>query len=199
MSISLVFCRKLKGVLASVAKISLTNDLWTSNQTLGYMCLTCHYFDAEWNLQKRILNFCCLPPPHTGIAIADCILKCLSDWDIEDKVSTITLDNASSNDSEVRILKDHFAEKGNLHFNSKIFHVRCCAHVLNLMVQDGLSEICDVIENIRESVKYMKMSPSRLDKFNEIVKQLKLSTSKHLILDVPTRCNSTHAMLKSVI
>ena len=190
---------KLKGVLASVDRISLTSDLWTSNQTLGYMCLTCHYLDAEWNLQKRILNFCCLPPPHTRIAIADCILQCLSDWDIEDKVSTITLDNASSNDSAVRILKDHFAEKGNLYFNSKIFHVRCCAHVLNLMVQDGLSEIHDVIENIRESVKYMKMSPSRLDKFNEIVKQLKLSTSKHLILDVPTRWNSTHAMLESAL
>ena len=132
---------KLKGVLASVDRINLTSDLWTSNQTLGYMCLTCHYLDAEWNLQKRILNFCCLPPPHTGIAIADCILQCLSDWDIEDKVSTITLDNASSNDSAVRTLRDHFAEKGNLYFNSKIFHVRCCAHVLNLMVQDGLSEI----------------------------------------------------------
>ena len=98
-------------MLASVDRISLTSDLWTSNQTLGYMCLTCHYLDAEWNLQKRILNFCCLPPPHTGIAIADCILQCLSDWDIEDKVSIITLDIASSNDSAVRILKDHFAEK----------------------------------------------------------------------------------------
>ena len=49
---------KLKGVLASVDRISLTSDLWTSNQTLGYMCLTCHYLDAEWNLQMRILNFC---------------------------------------------------------------------------------------------------------------------------------------------
>ena len=48
-------------------------------------------------------------------------------------------------------------------------------------------------------MKYMKMSPSRLDKFNEIVKQLKLSTSKHLILDVPTRWNSTHAMLESAL
>ena len=53
-----------------------------------------------------------------------------------------------------------------------------------------------MIENIRESVKYLNLSPSRLYKFNEIVKSLKLSTSKRLILDVPTQWNSTYAMLE---
>ena len=67
------------------------------------------------------------------------------------------------------------------------------------MVQDGLTEVRDVIENIRESVKYLKLSPSRLYKFNEIFKSLKLSTSKRLILDVPTRWNSTYAMLECAL
>ena len=56
-----------------------------------------------------------------------------------------------------------------------------------------------MIENIRESVKYLKLSPSRLYNFNEIVKSLKLSTSKRLILDVPTRWNSTYAMLECAL
>ncbi|XP_038973013.1 zinc finger BED domain-containing protein RICESLEEPER 2-like [Phoenix dactylifera] len=188
--------QKLRSMLRNVDKISLTTDLWTSNQTIGYICLTGYFLDSEWKLQKRILNFCSLAPPHTGIAIADCILRCLSEWGIEDKVSTITLDNASSNDTAVKVLRDNFAIKGKLYFNGKIFHIRCCAHVLNLMVQDGLAEIRDVIENIYESVKYLKMSPSRLHKFTEIVKQLKLSTSKILQLDVPTRWNSTYEMLE---
>ncbi|XP_038987604.1 zinc finger BED domain-containing protein RICESLEEPER 2-like [Phoenix dactylifera] len=191
--------QKLRSMLRNVDRISLTTDLWTSNQTIGYICITGHFLDSEWKLQKRILNFCSLAPPHTGIAIADCILQCLTEWEIEDKVSTITLDNASSNDTAVKVLRDNFAIKGKLYFSGKIFHVRCCAHVLNLMVQDGLAEIRDVIENIRESVKYLKMSPSRLHKFTEIVKQLKLSTSKILQLDVPTRWNSTYEMLESAL
>ncbi|XP_062003222.1 zinc finger BED domain-containing protein RICESLEEPER 2-like [Rosa rugosa] len=190
---------RIKQMLAGVSRVSLTSDLWTSNQTIGYMCLTGHFLDADWKLQKRILNFCGLPPPHTGVAIADTIFKCLHDWGIENKICTITLDNASANDAAVRNLKDNFALKGRLLLKGKIFHVRCSAHVLNLMVQDGLTEIQKIILNIRESVKYFKMSPSRLHKFVEIVKQLQLPTSKRLILDVPTRWNSTYAMLEAAL
>ena len=105
------------------------------------MCLTRHFLDSEWKLQKKILNFCPLEPPHTGHPIADSISECLIDWGIENKISTITLDNASSNDLAVRVLKENFEAKEKLHFGGKIFHVRCCAHILNLMVQDGLTEV----------------------------------------------------------
>ncbi|KAK6158982.1 hypothetical protein DH2020_006296 [Rehmannia glutinosa] len=149
---------KLRVIFEGVERFSLTADLWTSNQNIGYLY-----------------------------------------WGIENKISTITLDNASSNDAAVRNLKDNFSINGKLYFGGRIFHVRCCAHVLNLMVQDGLHQIRSVIENIRESVKYLKMSPSRLHRFSEIVKQLQLPTSKGLILDVPTRWNSTYAMLESAL
>ncbi|WVZ85091.1 hypothetical protein U9M48_032048 [Paspalum notatum var. saurae] len=36
----------------SSCRFSLTADLWTSNQNIGYMCVTCHYIDSDWNVQK---------------------------------------------------------------------------------------------------------------------------------------------------
>ncbi|XP_074326840.1 zinc finger BED domain-containing protein RICESLEEPER 2-like [Apium graveolens] len=147
----------------------------------GYMTITAHYVDPNWKLQKRVINFCHIPPPHTGLMISDAIFSCLNAWGIENKISNITLDNASSNDSAVRHLKDSFSLKGNLYFGGKIFHVRCCAHVLNLMVQDGLGMIGDVISNVRDSVKYLKGSPSRLHRFNEIARQCQLSNVKKLM------------------
>ncbi|KAL3519158.1 hypothetical protein ACH5RR_021747 [Cinchona calisaya] len=48
--------------------ICLTYDLWTSIATGGYMSLTAHFIDKEWKLQKRIINFSYLPPPHSGVA-----------------------------------------------------------------------------------------------------------------------------------
>ena len=72
--------KNLKETLKAVGRVSLTTDLWTSNQTIGYMCLTCHFLDSNWKLQKRILNFGSLAPPHTGLAIADAIFVYLLDW-----------------------------------------------------------------------------------------------------------------------
>ncbi|XP_020114531.1 zinc finger BED domain-containing protein RICESLEEPER 2-like [Ananas comosus] len=186
---------KLKKVLKNVDKISLTCDCWTSKQTIGYMALTAHYIDSEWQLQKRVIAFIELEPPHTGLVISDAISECLLDWGIQDKVSTITLDNASSNDVAAKSLRLNFERRNKLHFKGMFFHIRCCAHVLNLMVQDGLKEIAEIINDIRESVKYFKKSPGRLQKFGEIAKQLGLSTERGLSSDVTTRWNSTYKML----
>jgi hypothetical protein len=45
--------------------ISLTSDCWTSNQTIEYMCLTAHFINSDWKLQKRIIGFKELAPPHS--------------------------------------------------------------------------------------------------------------------------------------
>ncbi|XP_030959154.1 zinc finger BED domain-containing protein RICESLEEPER 2-like [Quercus lobata] len=160
------------------------------------MCLTCHFVDSSWKLQKRIINFCHVPPPHSGIVISNTIFKSLLDWGLKNKVYTITWDNANNNNVAVRILND--AIKRKLILGGKIFHVCCCAHIINLLVQEGLSEIEMVIENICESVKYLIASKARLIKFGRIAKQLQLP-SKKLILDCPTCWNATYVMLAAAL
>ena len=83
-----------------------------------------------------------------------------------------------------------------LHCKGDLFHVRCAAHVLNLIVQDGLQVIELVIDNVRESVKYIKSSQSRKEKFEEIIAEMGIYCSRPS-LDVPTRWNSTCDMLES--
>ena len=141
---------------------------------------------------------CNLPPPYSGVSICDALSKCLVDWEIEDKVWTVTVDNASYNDVVVHMLKDNLSKKYQLPLSGKLFHVRCCAHILNLLVQDGLSEIGEIIKNVRESVKYVIQSESRLNIFGDIVKQLKLP-SKQLILDCYTIWNATYFILSSAL
>ena len=83
--------------------------------------------------------------------------------------------------------------------NGELFHVRCAAHVLNLIVKDGLQVVEGVIDNVRESVKYLKGSQSRKEKFEEIIAEMGISSKKRPSLDVPTRWNSTYLMLKSAL
>ena len=100
--------RKLKATLKCVNKISLTTDLWKSGQTISYMVLTGHFVDDSWILQKRVLNFIHFPPPHSGYDIARAIFQCLTDWGIEDKVYSISVDNASNNEVAIRTLSQSF-------------------------------------------------------------------------------------------
>ena len=192
---------KIKNMVTSCpGRISLTSDLWSSLTTDGYLCLTAHFIDKNWKLQKRVLNFCNMPPPHNGIALSEKIYSLLhDDWGIEGKIFTITLDNATSNDVSVDSLQMQLNLDGLLPLRGEFFHLRCCAHILNLVVQDGLKKIDYSVEKIRDTVKYVKASQMRRQKFLECVKLVRLDTKKGLSQDVVTRWNSTYLMLERAI
>ncbi|XP_027174346.1 zinc finger BED domain-containing protein RICESLEEPER 1-like [Coffea eugenioides] len=143
---------------------------------------------------KRVLNFVHIRPPRREIEISDAVFKCAKEWGIEGKIHTIFVDNASNNDVAVRLLKDDFGRCKKLLGRGKLFHVRCCAHVLNLMVQDGLKEIVDICENIRDSADFVNKSDGRALLFAEIAQQLQIP-GKKLLHDCRTRWNSTYEML----
>ena len=70
--------------------------------------------------------------------------------------------------------------------------VRCCAHILNLIVQEGLKVAKEALYKIRESVKYVKASEGRLRQFQKCVEEVYLDDiGSFLRLDVSTRWNST--------
>ncbi|KAL3527497.1 hypothetical protein ACH5RR_012153 [Cinchona calisaya] len=148
--------------------------------------------------KKSVLSFVHIPPPRRGVETSDAIFKCIKEWGIENKIFTISVDNASNNDVAIRLLKDTFSMSKNLVCAGKLFHVRCCAHILNLMVQDGLSQIVDITNNIRKSVEFVNRSDGRLLLFADIVQQLRLPGRK-LIYDCRTRWNSTFEMLSCAI
>ncbi|XVF77792.1 hypothetical protein PTKIN_Ptkin14bG0074900 [Pterospermum kingtungense] len=128
---------------------------------------------VEWELEKKcITSFCDVPPPppHTSVNICDAQNKCLVEWGLEKKVWIVTVDNAAYNDAAVRMLKDNLSYHNTLPLGGKLFHVRCCTHILNLLVQDGLSEIQDIIRNVHESVKHIAASEYRINQFSDIAK-----------------------------
>ncbi|XP_075499293.1 zinc finger BED domain-containing protein RICESLEEPER 2-like [Primulina tabacum] len=163
------------------------------------MCLTAHFINANWNLHKRILNFCPISG-HKGEEIGKCIERCLLDWSIG-TIFSITVDNASSNDGAIVYLQKKFDNWGNNILGGKYVNVRCIAHIINLVVQDGLKGNDEhvAISRVRGAVRYIRSSPARYKRFQECVQLEKIETNKLLTLDVPTRWNSIYLMLESAI
>lgn len=70
---------------------------------------------------------------------------------------------------------------------------------MNILVQDGLKVLGNSIENICIVVRYVGATPSRIEVFNEIAQQKRLSKKNGLPLDVSTRWNSIYDMLRSTL
>jgi len=77
--------------------------------------------------------------------------------------------------------------------------MRCCAHILNLIMNSGLKEINSFVLRICVAVKYIRSSPSRLMSFKECVEQQNIECMGHICLDVETMWNSTYLMLDAAL
>ena len=94
-----------------------------------------------------------MPCPHTAEALSKALVECLEEWKVNRRLSTITLDNCSTNDAMIpyliRSLKAEYMILG-----GKFLHMRCTAHILNLIVRDELNVLGKGIDKIRDSVAF---------------------------------------------
>ncbi|KAL2895082.1 putative AC transposase [Bienertia sinuspersici] len=187
----------LRSKLDSIdSRICFTCDFWSAITKHGYLTLTAHYVDNEWVLRSRILNFRYFPPPHKGHDIYAFVLSFLKEWGLESKTFSLTVDNASSNDVMITLLKSDIHSSSPLPCDGKFFHVRCCAHILNLIVQSGMQTIDESVDKLRQLVLYIDASDIRKCKFDQCVKEMNVDFVGKLQYDVCTRWNSTYKMIK---
>ncbi|KAL5479288.1 hypothetical protein EMCRGX_G022790 [Ephydatia muelleri] len=158
---------------------------------------------------------------HTGDNIAKVVYDVLKDFDLEKRISAITLNNASNNDTLMSFLEMHMVSNG-IKFDAVQFHIRCLPHIANLAAKDfikntigndaGLIDSCGIDDNDDESscvptsalikiqsiVRGIRKSPQRRDNFKDIC-ILKKLVPRIPPIDVATRWSSTFMMLQFVI
>lgn len=186
-------------------RFSATMDMWTSNQNKGYMCITIHWIDDNWEIQKRII---CLPHVkgrHSGELLAQEFVKGVTDWNLEKRLFSLTLDNAAANNKCVRAVVKELNNLAKIRKSPPLicggvfFHVRCLCHILNLVAQDGLSVISKSVKNIRAIIVIVKNSTVQWEEFQKCAEFFDLDNKSGLPLDVATRWNSTYDMLSHAL
>lgn len=127
---------ELKVQIAQVpGKKSISMDGWSSKNLLPFLAIRGHWLDSEWNYTTKLLDFAYIEGKHSGEKHSQILIDVLRRLEIPfTKIVSITLDNATNNDTLFDFLQDHgiTAIKN---------HVRCMAHIINLGVQDILSKL----------------------------------------------------------
>ncbi|GJU06453.1 zinc finger BED domain-containing protein RICESLEEPER 2-like protein [Tanacetum coccineum] len=188
----------IDGFLNLNARVNITTDVWSAGHGLpgSYLCVTAHWIEpSTWQMMKRVIAFEDFPIPHTGGRLARMLRNTFVRFNLEDKVLSITLDNASNNTNAIDKLKLKYDPP----MEGRFYHSRCVAHIINLVVQEGLK--VKSINAIKESFKTMlkdvfKSGSTNYSKYIRICREAdKLAYSPNW--DVPTRWNSTYHMFQS--
>ena len=125
----------LIAILSSLPhRIALTSDGWEAVNGNHYLVITAHFIDVDWVLNKRIIGFKKFPHPHSAYNLSQLLFNVAKEYNIDSKISSISLDNASENTAAIEHLKRYFRPV----LNGQLFHIRCVCHIINLCVQDGL-------------------------------------------------------------
>ncbi|KAG6394884.1 hypothetical protein SASPL_145475 [Salvia splendens] len=206
-------CKRCDSLIAADPKLNGTSAMWKhhasclkkheagKNQTTLSQddsgALLTHCIDKEWRLHKKIISFFDISS-HKGDDLAEVLIKALTNWGIQ-RLFCCTMDNARSNDVAIRQMKSTFNARNMLVANGQYFHQRCVAHIINLVVDDGLKQIGMAVVRVREAVKWIKGSSARSKSFKDIAKVCKVDTKKFFCQDVPTRWNSTYLMLEAAL
>nr|KAJ0207004.1 hypothetical protein LSAT_V11C500266680 [Lactuca sativa] len=164
--------KRLLNIFADLSsRVCLTTDTWTSGQNLI---------------------------GHAGVIIGRSVEKLLIEWNLK-SILTVTVDNASSNDLATNHLKKVFNHWEGGVLKGSFLHMRCVAHILSLVVKDGLDDVNLSIKKIRTIVKYVRSSPARLQKFKACIEEEKIESKSLVSMDVDTRWNSTFLMLEGAL
>ncbi|XP_035830095.1 zinc finger BED domain-containing protein RICESLEEPER 1-like [Helianthus annuus] len=172
--------------------VNLTSDVWSAPHGLpeSYICVTAHWVDPDtWQMMKRTIAFEEFPSPHTGENIYKIINATIMKYCLEDKIFSISFDNASNNSNAIDKLKLKYKPI----VDGVCFHTWCVAHIINLVVQTSLKDkfVSDFIIAFRVILQdVFKSGKERYQDYKKLCKDV----NQKLIgpnWDIPTRWNST--------
>ncbi|CAG8839341.1 35616_t:CDS:2, partial [Gigaspora margarita] len=171
----------LKLFLATEIKTCrLTCDLWTACSKSGYIDVTCHFINSNYELKEALLAIKYVPYPHDAVNIKAKLEEIINNWRIFEKVILITTDNAMNIIKAINLMG--------------VERVPCMAHMLQLAIGKGLKLAEVLIKRTKRLINFLTMPKQnkQLRKAQKLVKILKKNIDNNeqefflAISDTPT-------------
>ena len=130
----------------------------------------------------------------TAEIICERILNVIEEYDIVNRIISITFDNATSNTNAIKLIQKLVCS----YTRGVLLYQRCACHIINLIVKSGIEILSIYIENVRNVIAYIYASNPRITEFKKYYRTEGLPPRKFQ-LDMHIRWNSVYLMLKNII
>jgi hypothetical protein len=169
----------LKEKLAfSSHRVSLSASVWVpqgAEHSVKYLCLTAHFIDSDWKLQRRIIKFgvfwssptslekmihykeTCLLDSESGPF--NVIWEAIRDWNLDQKHFSLTSVSEVRNEESMSKLMGLLTQQKCLPIRGELYNIACVDDVLNNIVSKG-QPMLHLVGNILERFIQAHMSSS---------------------------------------
>ncbi len=179
--------------------------------------LCCHFIDCSWQARTVILGMKRLIGPHSGENMATLLKEVLQTYNLGPRLGYCVLDNASDNDTCLRVVEDHLLLQG-IQWDADAYRLCCFGYIVNLVATAFLENkpiksarirlpgvpkpawICliDAISKLHSIIVFIMLTPQRVEQFEKINKSTH-DPLLHPIKEQITRWFSTLNMLRRAI
>jgi hypothetical protein len=198
--VNLLFSQRKSNIKSEInnltSKVALTTDIWSSTyNNTAFLGITMHCITNDWKIKKCLLDFISIKGSHSAALILTKLTNVLQEFNISDRIISLTTDNGSNMLACGRELANEL-ETG--FFNFTFTHNRCTAYIINLAVKVGMKHLDSSIVKLRKFVNKIKNSQLLIDDLKSICK---IKNVKFLmpIQDVNIRWNATYQMIERQI
>jgi len=178
---------KLRAELQKVPYVTVTTELWATPVTEGFLTVSVHYLDSEWNRHSSVLETCKITENDSQEKIAEELNRVFQSWGLLGKITCVVIDNSVNVDAAVQILR--------------LPHLPCFAYTMDWIVQESLKnvpEILTVKKKVRDIVSVFHHNEQDMARFLELQKEHGREPKK-LKMDVESRWLSTFYMLERYV
>jgi hypothetical protein len=85
-------------------RIHISLDIWTSPANKSIIGVVAHYITKEGVLERSVLAMREVEGTHNGENLATLIMEIICEWEIQEKLGYVVMDNATNNDTMMRYI-----------------------------------------------------------------------------------------------
>ncbi|XP_051529623.1 E3 SUMO-protein ligase ZBED1-like isoform X2 [Myxocyprinus asiaticus] len=177
---------EVQAAVNNSSNLVLSTELWSSNESLFYLTVSCHLIDEKWELKSYVLDTAHLLVEHTADKAVQQLLRIANEWNITEKTQVVV----TNVDGMKKVHKNV----------CRWIYIPCFAHTLDKVFGEAIGDpdLKHLLRKCQHIVAFFHQNNQASQSLQEYCSHLKLQQNE-LTQSTGLKWLPTHHMLNNII